>query len=282
MTTLTVKVDAFTARTEIDANEIRLDKPHHVYNSLISTLRIPGVDAIGAKGLAEAAAKFIHSSGPQTGIEQRREWLRCQIECRPLAWLLSDPRLAEKPSLLRLLGAESGPIAQFRAAHAIKAQPRDWPAFSAGTQGDVASYLISGISKLARRMGHNGLILLMDEMEKWQDLHWIAQSRAGNFLGGLIWSASARPGHRSCRNNIEDETGSRWGHSSFSCDHDSSLEHSGRCGGYPFTTNSLCHLGLAIALTPRGSEGPESIWQRYGTLNIADLPTFDVEWDRSF
>lgn len=271
-----------TARTEIDANEIRLDKPHHVYGSLINTLRIPGTEVQGAKGLAEAASRFIRTSTPASEIARTREWLRRELECRPLAWLLSDPRLIEKPLLLRLLSAESGPTAQFRAAHAIKSQPRDWPAFSAGTQGDVASYLISGIGRLARLMGYKGLILLMDEMEKWQDLHWVAQSRAGNLLGGLIWSATARAGRRCCLNNVEEELGSKWGHSSFTCDHDSSLEHSGRCGGYPFTTSRPCYLGLAIALTPRGSAGPESIWERYGTTKIVDLPTFDVGDLRSY
>ena len=91
-------------------------------------------------------------------------------------------------------------------------------------------------------------------MEKWQDLNWKAQSQAGNLLGGLIWGATADEGERSPGHEPER------------------LQHSGRCGGWPFTTNQRCHLGVAIALTPRGDLGPEREWADYGPLEEVDLP----------
>jgi hypothetical protein len=103
-------------------------------------------------------------------------------------------------------------------------------------------------------MGHRGLIIILDEMEKWQELNWKAQTRAGNLLGGLIWSATAEEGKRDNRSRPQD------------------LMHSARNGGYPFATDDRCHLGIAIAMTPRGEYGPESIWRGYGKLKEIDLP----------
>ena len=91
-------------------------------------------------------------------------------------------------------------------------------------------------------------------MEKWQDLNWHEQSRAGNLLGGIIWAATQQEGKRG-----RD-------------DHPAGLNHSLRCGGYPFTTPKKCYLGLAIAMTPRGEIGPENLWSNYGVLEIVDLP----------
>ena len=181
--------------------------------------------------------------------------LQTEIRCRPLAWLLADPRILDKPELLGLLACDPGvSISVARASHAIRGETRDWPAFNAGTQGDFASFLLSGLGRLCRTVGYRGLILIMDEMEKWQDLNWKEQSQAGNLLGGLIWGATT-------------ELGKRGRH-----DHPPALTHSGRAGGFPFTTDKRNHVGIAIAMTPRGDDGPESLWVQYGLLEIVRLP----------
>src|SRR5207249_6055584 len=36
-----------------------------------------------------------------------------------------------------------------------------------------------------------------------------------------------------------------------------------RAGGFPFTTLRRSHVGLIIALTPRGDEGPEELWGQF-------------------
>jgi hypothetical protein len=174
--------------------------------------------------------------------------------------LLSDPGLLHKPILIGLLGCEPGAKAgTARKVSHWRSQPCDWPAFSAGTQGDFACYLLSGIGRLARLLGHKGLVILLDEMERWQDLNWQAQSRAGNLLGGLIWGTTAREGKRG------------------PADRPLSLWNSGRCGGTPFTTASRSHIGLAIAMTPRGDDGPELLWETYGPFQKVDLPAVGLE-----
>jgi hypothetical protein len=178
------------ARTEIDASENQLNKPHHIYRDLMANLHIPREKGRGAAVLARLAANAVRG--------WPRDRLSRELQCESLAWLLSDPFLPSKPLLVGLLGCEPGIQPSWgRAAHRDGGQPKDWPAFRAGTQGDFASYVLSGIGRLAQLLGYKGLLLILDEMEKWQDLNWRAQSQAGNLLGGLIWGATAEEGERS-------------------------------------------------------------------------------------
>jgi len=94
-------------------------------------------------------------------------------------------------------------------------------------------------------------------MEKWHELNWLDQSRAGNLLGGLIWGAVAEEGRRGDR------------------DRPPILSHSQRCGGYPFTTEQRAHIGVAVAMTPREEAAdPEGIWCQYGPILIGNVPRF--------
>jgi len=92
------------------------------------------------------------------------------------------------------------------------------------------------------------------------------QTRAGNLIGGLIWGATEQVGRRER---------STWQRKNFY--QPERLEHSGRAGGFPFTTLSRSHVGLVIALTPRGDEGPEGLWKQFGPVDIFDLPEFTEE-----
>lgn len=268
--------------TEIDARENQLDKPHRVYHSLMRSLTFPDVQRSSATGLVsqthhELSRRLRDSTRQQYYHFDARRLLSEELECLPLAWLLSDPEIADKPELMGLLSAEPGiPVARARQCHVIPSHPGVWPSFNAGTQGDFATYILSGIGRLTRFLGYRGLIVIFDEMEKWQDLDWKAQSRAGNLLGGLIWASSAEEGSRCCR---QDRRDSRW---LGNCAHARLLEHSRRCGGYPFTTTHRCSLGVAIAMTPRGEEGPESTWSEYGLLEVADLPFFSSKHLRNY
>ena len=240
---------------------IRLTRPDRIVHQLLSTLRFPDTTDKGYRTLAGRAVEYIRNNGrgsssrtPQA-IANRR-WLLKELDCEPLSWLLSDPDLMKKNFLIELFGCEPGlNAAKARTQHVIPVETRIWPAFNASTQGDFASYLLSGIGRLSRLLGFKGFIIILDEMEKWQDLNWAEQSRAGNLLGGLIWGSSAAVGAR----GKEEEP--------------LLLRHSGRCGGYPFTTEKKCHLGLAIAMTPRGETGPKLGWSDYGVLEVVDLPT---------
>lgn len=244
-----------TARTEIDATENCLNKPHHIYHDLMRTLRFPGIGGCGAQLLAQKVSAHLTQHCPGN-VYQRKEWLDLHIGCTPLAWLLSDPQLTAKPELIGLLGADPNyPIGRARLRHAMPPVPRTWPAFTAGTQGDFASFILSGIGRVARTLGYKGFVIIMDEMEKWHELNWAQQSQAGNLLGGLIWGATAEEGERGKH------------------DHPDCIAHSNRCGGYPFTTEHRCHTGIAIAMTPREYDVCDRLWSMYGPIHQANVPT---------
>jgi hypothetical protein len=267
------------ASTEIDAYENKIEKPHHIYRALMSNLCIPGSERGGIQELTALAveslrAKFPgwHRSGRPSVAEQVRQHLSQELQCEPLAWLLSDPSISENQSLMGLLACEPGlRVGEARKSHLLRAQPRIWPAFTAGTQGDFASYVLSGLGRLARLLDFRGFLILLDEMEKWQSLDWKAQCRAGNLFGGLVWGATAELGCRSCVHQALNGYRGR-----LTCQHDNLLAHSHRCGGYPFTTPDRCFLGVAVAMTPRGDDGPEAAWDHYGVLEILDLPPFTI------
>ena len=273
---IAVESGFLVVKTEVDAGEYRLDKPFHVYRGLLQSLRMPGEREQGVRKFAEYAAHALEHvadgvRSPYEQAEKRRNWLRDRIECKRISWLFSDPDFLNKPKLMgALAGAPIGPLSNARQSHVLRGKVYDWPTFMYGTQGDVACCLLAGLARLARLLHFRGLIVILDEMEKWQDLNWSSQARGGNLLGGLIWSATAATGQRWCRCQ-EAEGGYSCGGNG--CDHPESLRHS-HWGGCPFSTRDRCHIGLALAMTPRGDSGPEEEWQEYGRLRIINLPEF--------
>lgn len=246
-----------SARTEIDATENKLNMPHHIYRDLMRNLRLPGNRETGVGPFAARVQELLDRNCPRD-YRPRRAWLSEQLGCEPLAWLLSDPELISKPILLGLLEGDTNvPIGRARDSHVFSPPPRYWPAFTAGTQGDFASYLLSGIGRLARLLGFKGLVILMDEMEKWYELNWTEQARAGNLLGGLIWGATAEVGQRAKHDNPRN------------------LSHSHRGGGYPFSTEQRSHVGVAIAMTPRGNQDADLTWSCYGPIFPANVPVLN-------
>lgn len=260
------------ATVEIDSTENRLDLPHSVFRSLMQRLVLPGERQPGARTLVEKTLKALEkrlkpSATGRWNAKEAYNVLLSAVECGPLVRLLSSPALHEDEHLICLLGNEPAPARQCRGREfGRQASHIAWPRFRFGTQGDFATYLLSGIGRLTQFLGYKGLILILDEMEKWQGLNWEAQEKAGSFLGGLIWAARASKGSRYCRRNDGG-----WYRD---CDHCEKLIHSRISGGYPFTTEKRCFIGLAIAMTPRGDDGPERLWSEYGTLTIADLRPF--------
>lgn len=254
------------AKTEVDATENRLNKPFHIYRDLMKNLRVPGKQQRGARTFAREISSRFPKQVTAMSVSERFEWLKTQCGCEPIAWLFSDGKLLEKPELLGLLAADQQwRITHARPVHSLRMHNQIWPAFTAGTQGDFASYILSGMSLLGKRLGFKGLILIMDEMEKWENLNWNEQIQAGNLLGGLIWGATNSGDRRRTYRYPGD------------------LQHSLRCGGYPFSTEKRCHLGLAIAMTPR-SEGssPEGTWHEYGTILDVNLPQLNTNSLKSY
>jgi hypothetical protein len=115
-------------------------------------------------------------------------------------------------------------------------------------------------------LGYKGFVIIMDEMEKWQNLTKDGQTKASNFIGGLIWAATSPIGHRMCRKHEDDP---RW---FGNCDHLSDLDHSRLHGGFPFTTKDRCYIGLAIAMTPREYDVSDQVWSQHGPIIRATVP----------
>jgi len=245
-----------TARTEIDAVENRLDRPHQVYRGLMGQLRVPDAPDDPLEHLGQRLVERIDRDVPRSDWFSRYQWLGRELGCRPIAWLFSDPDVLQKPSLAGLLrGDPNVKVATARRDHCAPGMSH-WPAFNASTQGDFASYLLSGLGRIVRMLGYRGFFLIFDEMEKWQDVHWREQVKAGNLIGGLIWAATAEDGRRSGEHEPH------------------ALIHSGRMGGSPFTTDQRCHIGLAIAMTPRdAATDPIADWLHYGPMEVVDLPS---------
>lgn len=274
---MAVEAGFVASRIEIDATENRLDKPHNIYRQILANLHIPGGGCDSIRDIISRVSEKIKDVSAACDVLQqtrrRKAWLSERLGCHPLAWLFSDPSFENKEQLIGLFaGSPVRTTASARREHILGGGASEWPTFSYGTQGDVAAYLLSGIGRLCILLGFRGLVLILDEMERWQDLDWNAQTRAGNLLGGLIWAATAPEHKRRCLTWERDQVGyvgCRY------CDHPDVLVHSGWNRGYPFTTRERCHLGIALAMTPRGPDGPEHQWKQYGELATIDLPEFN-------
>lgn len=253
------------SETEIDSSEVRLDQAPTIYATLIRSLRFPD----GGRGLGhllDLFEKWLVAARAPHGPAQLYNWLEKRIECSYLAWILAAKNLRQTREFMEALKGVPIPLSKLRAAHPLPNEPGRWQYFKFGTQGDVGSYLISGVAKLVNLLGFSGLIMALDEMEKWQDLDWKNQDRASNLLGGLIWGATASEGNRECTYR-----GNGW-----DCSHSQLMNHSAFNRGCRFSTPSPCHLGVLIAMTPRGKEAPEYAWQNYGELKIIDLPSYTL------
>jgi hypothetical protein len=268
--TLALKNNFAFAQCEIDNSEIRLDKANQVYSALMRKMKFPdGGEGIGH--LLELVRKWLSESKAPSDPLMLFRWLEKKLQCEQISWMLADRELSNKPTLVKAFSGAPISSSLIRQQHILGNHPPGWIYFKYGTQGDLGSFLLSGISRLMKNIGFSGLILALDEMERWQDLNWQNQERAGNLLGGLIWSASASPGVRQCLYNF------RW-----FCNHSSRMCHSNYRRGSQFTTADPCNLGVVIAMTPRGLISPELVWQEYGELSVMDLPKYSAESFRAY
>jgi hypothetical protein len=253
-----------TARAEIESLECPFNKPQKVYRTLVKDLRIPGEPKMGIENLVCMVNRQFH---PLCGSDPdaRFSFFAKQLGCLPLAWFLSDPEGDTKPRLLKLLRGEAdGSIGYARLSHCRPSLGnRLWPRFYARNQADLATYLLSGVSRLARLLGFQGLVVILDEAEKLFQLRGYDKECGTNLLGGLLWAASAKVGRRSRIN--EPPVLFHSAASPYSSDR-------GECPGVPFTTEDAAHLGVAVAMTPGHEQSPTDMLAHVGTFVVADAP----------
>ena len=141
-------------------------KPHHIYRNLMRNLRLPGVDGPGVRALASKTNELLAKENRGNAV-QRERWLTKQLGCYPLAWLLSDPDMPQKPRLLGILEYDPNyPVTAARMQHVHWVGAKVWPPVIYGTQGDFASYVLSGIGRLAASSGIGGSLL---SWTKWRN-----------------------------------------------------------------------------------------------------------------
>ncbi|HVC98416.1 MAG TPA: BREX system ATP-binding domain-containing protein [Pirellulales bacterium] len=243
-----------TARVDFDALECPVNKPHLVYRNLVRTMCAPQWLKAGIDNVVNLVNRDVLSTNGDDPDAQFIELARL-IGCPPLAWLLCDPDFARKPPLQALLNGDLGSrVGCARQSHCRPDIGKAlWPGFYARNQGDFGVYVLSGLSRLARAMGYRGLVVILDEAEKYFDLTRIDEVYGTSFLGGLVWAALARAGRRT---RVDEPTG---------------LVHSYIQGGYPFTTEEPAHLGVAIAMTPGHNQSASSMFRRFGQLLMTEV-----------
>ncbi len=256
----------------INGEDVNLAKPQCIWEQIVKNITIPAQqfesvhssERIGARAVIQLCVRFLANNNidvpddsPFLRAQKREEKLLELTGCPPLSWLLSDPQILEKDELIDLFsGMAHVDSASARLNHILAYKKAEiWPAFKFATQGDRASFLLSGLGRLFQAVGLKGLILLFDEAERWKNLNLAQQTRAGNLLGGLIWGATAPEGQRTRKHEPR-----------------SLIFRSRFCGGSDFTTKERNYVGLVIAMTPRPEDPPEEQWRQYGHLNEYDLP----------
>lgn len=244
------------ARAEIDPLECPINKPHLVYRQLLRSMRAPGQ---GDPGIAEIIDLANDRLLAQCGCDPDARYFELArlTDCPPLAWILSDPEVLAKPRLLSLLNGELG--SRVGCARQSHCRPLDgkrlWPSFYARNQGDFAVYILSGLSRLARALEYRGLVVILDEAEKYFQLTGDNEAFGASFLRGLIWAATA-PERRRARSHEP-----------------AGILHSYLNGGYPFTTEFPANLGVAIAMTPGHDRSPVEVFGECGRLLAAQVPS---------
>lgn len=178
----------------LDLVEVPPAKPREIYRNLVSSARYPDSDETGLNVLLENAASqpaLVEELAAQSPLGERCPLaltLQALVECRSqttyddiLQWIggralqkkVLKPCIKKPPTLYRV--------------------------------GDVArqyTYLLTGISILAKLSGYNGLAVLIDESEHYSLLRTKQRDRADSFFMAMIHAALGRSQDRITADDI--------------------------------------------------------------------------------
>lgn len=215
----------------LDLLEAPPNKPYEVYRALVKSLRYPGLD--NERGLGH----LFQQAADHPAILREMMALSSLPDRCPLALGLGALQESTAQAVLddvtRWLSGDLYPAKKLRPF--IKKLPR---LYKIGETARLYTYLLTGISELATRLGYNGLAVLIDESEHYSLLRAQQRGRADSFFTALIAGATWT---NSGRITPDDLPHNRW-------------------RTYPVRFADEPHLFFLFALTESASKLPVDAW----------------------
>jgi hypothetical protein len=224
--------DNFLVMTaSLDLLEAPPNKPYAVYHALLKSLRYPDVSSQpGLRPLLEKAANQPAALRQMIELSPLPE--RCPLALG-LGALLDSTSQAVIDDVANWLSGDTHPDKRLRPY--IRTLPR---LYKVGETSRLFTYLLTGISTLARCLGYSGLAVLIDESEHYSLLRARQRGRADSFFMALIAGATGTNGGRVAPDDIPHN---RWRE-------------------YPVRFADDPHLFFMFALTESESKLPVDVW----------------------
>uniref|UniRef100_A0A7C4GIH2 AAA+ ATPase domain-containing protein n=1 Tax=candidate division WOR-3 bacterium TaxID=2052148 RepID=A0A7C4GIH2_UNCW3 len=165
---------------QLDPVEVTPDRPKRVYRELVHNLRfIRDGRECGFRDLMTAALELDIADhvffGPYLRKLRRLEPGNMQAE---MFWQLAEGESTKEFALER------------RSPYRVRGAQRMPALYDFSTAADCYCYLISGLSYISRRLGHKGLVLLLDEAETVTGPGDVMRlTKSVNFMDGLVGTA---------------------------------------------------------------------------------------------
>jgi hypothetical protein len=175
------RANFLVAQASLDLVEVPPGRPAAIYQALMRSLRYPDTSERGLGPLLRQAA------AQPTVVAQLQTLAPCGERCplRQAVQALSQTtsqRLADE-----LNGWLSGQLQPSAALRQVVRQPA--VLYRSGAVARQISYLLSGVSYLARLVGYAGLAVLLDESEHYSLLRASQRERADAFFMAMIAAA---------------------------------------------------------------------------------------------
>lgn len=219
------------ANASLDLVEVPPSKAHKIYEALVTSLRYPDTEQ---RGLLPLLNKALETPGVVTRFVEAcpREPQTCPLASALLAMQDCPSQLAFE-ELARWLSGQAKPQAEMKAC--LKRPPR---LYTTGETARQYSYLLTGISFLARLVGYSGMVALIDESEHYSLLRAAQRERADSFYKAMILGALGLKSERIKALDVPDNTRAE----------------------YPLSYTSEPHLLFLFALTESEGRMPVGTW----------------------
>ncbi len=219
------------ADASLDLLEVPPSKAHKMYEALVTSIRYPDVTERGL-------APLIHKALARPDIirdfvaQCPREPKDCPLAAALMA-LVDCPSQSALDETVQWLSGRAKPQAAMKTC--FKKPPR---LYITGENARQYSYLLSGISYLARLLGYSGMAVLIDESEHYSLLRTAQRERADSFFKAMIVCALGANNGRVSGRDIPEHT---------------RIE-------YPISYTAEPHLLFLFALTESNDRMPVGSW----------------------
>ncbi len=219
------------ASCSLDLVEVPPSKAHKIYEALTTSLRYPDGEE---RGLLPLISKALATPGV---VERFVAACPREPQADPLAAALlalqDCPSQSAFEATVQWLGGQIRPQAAMKTC--LKRPPR---LYLTGENARQYSYMLTGLSSLAKLLGYGGLAVLIDEFEHYSLLRAAQRERADSFFKAMIVSALGTNNGRVDPRSIPDHTRV----------------------DYPISYDSEPHLFFLFALTESADRMPVGSW----------------------